>query len=173
MGLDKYLDLLSSAQLWFAKSSSFTDRYEAQCSPYLLEHLKRQGRDDDFARRFNAEYTDWRKRTHVNCWTIGTNDSYAMWKIYLSDPSAGVAIRSTAAKVRRSILPAEGQKIFDGKVCYSGHMRDEFTYSRLVTTKTPPYSYEREWRLFFVNQEPLGLLSQFTLVLELMWICRY
>jgi hypothetical protein len=162
MGLDKYLALLSTAQLWFAKSSAFTDRYETQCSPYLLEYLRREGRDDEFVRRFNEEYTDWRDRTHVNCWSIGTNDSYAMWKIYLSDPTAGVAIRSTAAKVRKSILPTEGRQIFDGKVIYSSHIRDELTYPRLVTTKTPHYSYEQEWRLFFINREPLGLLSQFS-----------
>ncbi len=163
MGLDKFLDLLANQRIFFTNAKNFTDGYEISLPPNILKRTKNKfvkqglsGRDLE-EELVIFEYTNrpMRDLTLVNCWSIDRYESYALWKIYLGGASAGVAIRTTISKLKKSISISKNdfqENIYIGKVQYTNYLPGELpSRFQLVTTKRQFYEYEKELRLFILN----------------------
>ncbi len=96
-----------------------------------------------------------RELTLLNCWTINQNESYALWKIYLSGAKSGVAIRTTVGKLSRAIENGKEQfdeDIFIAQVNYTDFIKDRpDNRFNVITTKNKFYEYEKELRLFIFH----------------------
>jgi hypothetical protein len=65
----------------------------------------------------SAMYKHARTHTYLNCWYMGAGESYAMWKIY-DAVGKGLAIRTTAGRLKESLACSRMPRIFGAKVQY-------------------------------------------------------
>lgn len=100
-----------------------------------------------------------KKSTYVNCWSMGRHESYALWKIFMSGSSTGVAIRTTVSNLEKSLRPEEQTSISTGCVNYTNFLQtNTLTDAQIVCSKSEPYRYECEYRLW-IHQETAPDLS--------------
>lgn len=163
LGLDKFLDLLASSELFFTNAAKMTDRYEGvipkRNEKYILRNLKNEGFDNEEARLESQiklhQTNSLRALTLLNCWTINQHESYALWKIYLGGSKSGVAIKTTVSKLERAIKKGEDpfdEDIYISKVIYTDFIKEEpESRFNVTTTKNKFYEYENELRLFIFN----------------------
>jgi hypothetical protein len=111
------------------------------------------------------------RATYINCWHCIDNESVAMWKLY-AGANSGVAVKTTAARLKKSLLDVE-EDIFFGKVRYvsaDDPPVDTGNAFNATVTKRTEFSYEHEVRLVYSSDEwhdmPLpiwnALTGQFT-----------
>lgn len=159
MGLDKFLDFLVSGELHFQNLSLLTDKYEGGAQlpkPPKLGDLPGPivptlplridwGEDPILDIRF---------RSFVNCWSIQRDESYALWKIYLDGAKPGVAITSTVAMLRKTILQSRETmgRIHLGEVNYfKPNPAEMYDDPKTIFMKMPYYEFEHEWRVAIVR----------------------
>jgi len=165
LGLDKFLDLLVTDEIFFTNAAKMTDRYEGTVPKrnrnYIIKQLTKQ---TDFFTPEEAEVeagykvesiNSFKKLTLLNCWTISQHESYALWKIYLGGAKAGVAIKTTISKLEKAIIKGADpidDDIYIGKVNYTDYIKDEpENRFKIITTKNTFYNYENELRLFIFH----------------------
>lgn len=163
MALDKFLDLLTHSRLFFTNASNLTDEYDVTLPSNSIAKKRKElesqgltGRDlDEELAVFQYNHHPMRELTLVNCWSMDRHESYALWKIYLGGSTAGVAVRTSFGKLRKSILAASDpypEKIYSGIVQYKDFIPvNDLSRFRLITTKRQFYKYEKEARLFIMN----------------------
>ena len=161
MGIDKFLHLITEKKLFFSRLSKMTDKYEGSLPEEVfrkrLKQITKNSNEDPFPKiiKERREIEKFRYYTFLNCWTINRNESYALWKIYLSGSTCGIAIKSTVGRLRKSIesIP-NNSDFYIGKVNYS---KDLINYPpnqfQLTIAKRPYYDYEKELRVFFNYDE--------------------
>ena len=163
MGLDKFLDLIANSRLFFTSVSNLTDRHEMSLPINIAEleaeELEDRGISSDILnkeyRSIERRYQLIRKSALVNCWSLGRDESYALWKIYLGGAKAGLAIRTTVSRLREGLIRGENidnDEVYIGKIQYKNYLplKDLSEY-RLITTKREFYKYEEELRLFIIH----------------------
>ena len=166
MSLDKFLDLLVNSRLFFANAQNLTDRYEVTLPENVIKRkelieLGFSGRKLD-EKLATFEYSNQPKRESilVNCWSLGTEECYALWKIYLGGAKAGIAIRTNAKNLKKSIEDENvfsSEKIYMSIVDYKDYLpKSSISQFRLITTKRKFYKYEEELRLFMVHDPMLS-----------------
>lgn len=163
LGLDKFLDLIVSKELFFTNAAKMTDKYEGlipkRNQEYLLHQIKKEGfslKNAEIESQFRLQQINsLRKLTLLNCWTISQHESYALWKIYLGGAKTGVAIKTTVGKLTRAIKNGKDpfdEDIFISRVNYSDFIKDKpEDRFNVITTKNNFYEYEKELRLFIFN----------------------
>lgn len=163
MGLDKFLDLITTEQLFFTNAEKMTDKYEGVVPRKTLKSKRRRleklGKDDrainESLSRYDYEFSSLRNLTLLNCWSINQYESYALWKIYLGGSKSGVAIKTNVSKLKKAIDNGNDpyhEEIFLGKVEYNDYIPDkELTRWNIVTTKNQFYAFENELRLFIFH----------------------
>jgi len=163
VGLDKFLDLLVSQELFFSNAAKMSDKYEGlipkRNQDYLLKSIKNNGLSLEAAEHERQirlkEIHSLKELTLLNCWTISQSESYALWKIYLGGSKSGVAIRTTVSKLERAIKKGNNSfidEIFISKVKYTNFIKNEpENRFNIITTKNKFYDYEKELRLFIFH----------------------
>ena len=164
IGLDKFLDLLISQELYFSNAAKLSDKYEGlipkRNQDYLLKAFKNKGLSNEQA-EFEKQKTlkhihELKALTLLNCWTINQSESYALWKIYLGGSKSGVAIRTTVSKLTKAIKKGNDpykEVIYISKVKYTDFIKDDpENRFNIITTKNKFYEYEKELRLFIFHQ---------------------
>jgi hypothetical protein len=164
MSLDKFLDLIISRTLHFARLDRLGDPYEGIPSQSELRGLTEFFRGIDerhpienripveisTADLMGQSFEFVRKSIFVNCWHANSGEDMAMWKMY---GSAGEAIRSTFTRLKESFRGPAGIEIRAGMVEYG----DDFPYdpenpasmSAMALRKRACFSSERELRALF------------------------
>ena len=162
MGLDKFLGLLTSRTLFFSAAASLTDGFEGKLPNGNFikkrKELEAGGYHDPelgvALQRFEAEHCPDLNRVFLNCWSMGTEEHYALWKIYLGGSRSGVAIRTNFSRLRKSIDSAAQSGywngcLFAGEVQYDNYIPEpDLDPIRVLLTKRPYYQYESELRAF-------------------------
>ncbi len=162
MDFSKFMDLLENKKLYFCKSNYFEDKYEGRMpegfycnwTKEMVEGHK--GIYDEIDKHYGA---------YITCWNIGSNESYALWKIY-TNPNTGIAIKTTVGKLKKA-LNNEAIQIYNVKYidsfddknqdCEMPHYLREaengFSISRDVKEvyKLSTYKYEEEVRAIFID----------------------
>lgn len=153
MGLDKFIHLITSKTLYFARLSKLSDKYEGTLPPrsvsYLLNQRREDGRSVDRLKVWKdiKALEQSRDQVYVNCWSLGREESYALWKIYLRGSTGGVAIRTTVGNLARSLNADDNLPFYLAKVEYTQFMTtDDIDPLKLASSKRVYYSYEKEIR---------------------------
>lgn len=163
MGLDKFLDLIANQRLFFTNAQNLTDRHEVSLPANVVRKKKKDlielglsGQDlEEELAVFELNIRPMRDLTLVNCWSIGRNESYALWKIYLGGSKAGIAIRTNISRLKKALEGGRDpipEDVYIGRVKYADFLPDS-SISRfsLITTKREFYEYEKELRLFILH----------------------
>ncbi len=163
VGLDKFLDLLMTQELFFSNAAQMSDQYEGLIPKrnldYLMKSLEKNtsSQKDLEAEKLKKlqEIQSLRELTLLNCWTINQSESYALWKIYLGGSKSGVAIKTTVSKLIKAVKKGNDpykEDIYLSKVKYADFIREEpENRFNIITTKNKFYEYERELRLFIFH----------------------
>jgi hypothetical protein len=172
MDFTKYVSLLDTRHLFFAHLSQMEDKFEGELTKlnaeFQREYLRTEypGDSDRQDRIFNQTNYIQRDTTCVSCWHMNSDESAAMWKLYLKSDE-GVAIRTTFGDMRRAFwntpdyLAAGVVKYIDFTKDDPGH-RNSF---ELVCRKRRNFAHENEVRLiwWFLNtiKPPIDKLPTF------------
>jgi hypothetical protein len=164
MGLDKFLDLITSSRLYFTNAAKMTDKYEGiiprknidKKRRHLANYYSTDPTDIETELSiYKHQYDDLRNLTLINCWSIRQHESYALWKIYLGGSKSGIAIRTTVSNLKKAIDgggESYHEDVFLGKVAYSDYIpHDELSRFSIITTKNNFYEYEKELRLIIFH----------------------
>jgi len=161
MDLPKFVDLLRTSELHLERAGNLDDQLEGT----MPESIRK-----DFIEVYNKEVEQNQKsveileyenklRTNISCWTLGSEDNMALWKIY-GGSAQSLSVSTTVEHLISSAFPLcdEGNIILK-KVRYINHAGElpNGVYSLNRNTfglKHEAYFFEREVRL--VVTRPLG-----------------
>lgn len=168
MDLEKFSRLIQDQSLYFCNAKRLSDQYEVTIPESTIESWRKRLVTYGFssekiegkikARLDSQIYGKIKDRTLINCWSVSSHESYALWKIYLGSQPEGVAIRSTAGRLKKAIRSGNDpypETLYIGKVRYQNHLKvDELSPFSVVTTKKTFYKFEEELRLFINHPSP-------------------
>ncbi len=162
MDLPKFLDLVTSEELYFANSSTLSDKYEGELPAGNLKQLKKAYMEEQKYSEAQAQEAadmaievaqEVKSNTLVNCWSMNTIESFALWKIYLGSAGSGVGIRTNVKALRESLVGTDID-IEMGEVSYRNYL-ENINKNYIMTRKSPFYKYEQELRLL-IDQVKIG-----------------
>lgn len=143
----KFLDLLSTSQLYFARADNLRDSFEGK-SP--LPAIKRQRDHYDSEATFQDLAHEFIAGTYLNCWHLSPHESAAMWNLY-SGASKGIAIRSTCHRLIDA-LHATDQSVHLSEIRYIDYRTQDFEENLHGNSLTPfvykrlSFEHEKEFR---------------------------
>lgn len=151
----KFVDLITSSNLFFCRADNFDDPFEG------IFRLKDY---EDTKGMFESEHLT-KKFYFLNCWHINQHQSDAMWRIFLKTGN-GIAIKSTVGKIIDSLKDTHDD-VYIGRVYYrdfenltfhdlmfepqnriyggQGGSLSQYNYKRIS------FEHEKELRLFHIN----------------------
>jgi hypothetical protein len=148
MDFTKFVSLLDSKALYFARSDLFEDPFEGALSRANVELRPIVYKDDNIPpetfERLSKYRENLRKRTFINCWHMNERESAAMWKLYARSNEA-IAIQSTF-NMLHSCLPAN---TYLGTVQYIDYNSDFLPEGNMFSPfvhKRKSFEHEREVR---------------------------
>ena len=166
MDFSKYVDLLTTRELHFARADKLEDPYDCSAMQFFGEPYKQlssanpQGKE-----RTRQVNTFGRLFVYLNCWHMNDVESAALWRLYSENKYETIAIQSTFEKLDSEIKlkwPRDG--IFISKVKYepenAGEPLDEIPGGKLYTAlgweniiyKRPSFAHEEELRAFIYQR---------------------
>ena len=163
LSVTKFLDFLAHRRLFFTNATQLSDRYEATVPERTIVTKRKQLSSDGLTGReldeelmyFRFHFDSLRDLTLVNCWSLGRDESYALWKIYVGSGQPGAAIRTTVSKLKTAIQEGGDpypEDLYFGRVQYTDFIPpNDLTRFRMVTTKNRFYEFESEVRLFIFH----------------------
>jgi hypothetical protein len=159
INLTKFLDLIRTSELYFARADKLNDPFEGS---WPLGAIKRRR-----ARYVDSEKTfEWLSRgflsgSYLNCWHMSEYESAAMWNLYLN-ASEGIAIRSTCKRFIDA-LRLSTENVYIAEVRYIDYRTDDFEQELQDNSLTPlvykrrSFEHEKELRAIicraFTNDE--------------------
>jgi len=165
MDFSKFVAILASRSLYFARADLLGDPFEGSYTLQSLETLDMTSRFygitemlSDGASRLRAQ----RRKEHViSCWHLNRHESAAMWSLYLKS-SEGLAIQSTYANLR-DCFDFE-YPVYLGAVDYLDYKTEAFDTGNAFIpflTKRKSFEHEREVRAIVgcasINPDQSGL----------------
>lgn len=169
MSFSKFVSLLASRTLWFARPDTFQDKLEGSYSsvpvPITSEVLNQHGTSDpqEVLAKLVPSWTAARQifveHSYISCWNINEDENDGLWRIY-GDISQMVCIQSTYRKLWNQ-LPNDS---FMGVVQYIDYREADINPSnffRLLMHKRKCFEHEREARsiIWRPNQESVPGLA--------------
>lgn len=156
MNLAKYLAVLDTSTLYFARPDQFDDRAEGhhpEANVQLRgEIISRFGEDSTEGREAAqllaspAQILEARKRVAINCWHQSPTESPALWNAYGSP--LGVAVETSTDRLIDA-LDSESRPVYIGLVRYVNYERVLIDFDQWAPflCKQPGFAHEREVRL--------------------------
>ena len=167
LSLEKFYRLLLEKKLHFVLADRFTDQNEFQVITRPPSKDKAMSITPEHLAQCVRAYK-LKKKTFVSCWSIGSQESYAFWKLYLSGSRSGVAIRTRASNLEKSLIINSDRKVFAGCVKYTDFLPSTGLEDHdFVCSKIKAYSYESEYRLWTYSDQPEANLSDLSSVAQL------
>ena len=166
MDFTSFYSLLRNQTLFFKRLDRYTDKLEGQIFDETVVEFKAAIliKDPDISIDYLQKMADnhveniktFRERTLSNSWNIGSEENYAMWKIYLRGSTEGVAIRTTVNKLISQLNLVPNKEFYSGKVYYEPIHDYDTNQFRVSTTKRKSYAYENEYRILILHQFKYG-----------------
>lgn len=176
MDFAKYIALLKSSALYFARLDKMEDPFEGTITKAEYDDIvatAQQGEQKGgLPENWKGRYFDillqnarnMRRSCYVNCWHFSEYESEAMWKLY-SQSGFAISLKSKYSKLRDCLPTAsEGATYvgpFLGKVSYVDHFSEKLpTGNGLVPimNKRPSFAHEQECRALIWRPEPNDFL---------------
>jgi len=151
MDFTKFVSLLETKSLYYARSDKFEDRFEGSLTQMNIHN--REIIFQDISPEFSSitknsiklNNQKFREFVFINCWHINEYESAAMWKLY-SNTNESVAIQSTYLRLCQSFEIID-TNIFVGQVKYIDYSRDHVldtnAFDRFYT-KRKSFEHEHE-----------------------------
>ena len=146
--LEKFLSLLTSSQLFFAKASSFEDPFEGDYGTAAKQKIRDQYGDGQYLRDFNT-FEFLREHTYISCWHENQNESDAMWKLY----GNAIAVKAKFSSIRKLLSWSETEIKHCGRMNYINYDTEHVS----VESSYLPYFFKR---LSFAHEREVRFLIQ-------------
>lgn len=150
MDLFKFLALVDTSQLYFARLDTLEDPFEGVFpSASLLQSSEIE------------PFQHLRRSVFASCWHMSPHESAAMWKIY-SHAGQGIAIQSTFARLSGSFGESKPD-VHIGAVRYRDYTCESIDENEALAcalSKRRSFEYERELRAAVLHDEtdpPTGI----------------
>jgi hypothetical protein len=176
MELDRFKSLLERKALFFCRADKFSDPFEGSI-PRKEYQLRSQRSIDIFSSMgskpaeefiirindmFSSEGMNIRQGSVINCWHKNSNESDAMWNLYLKT-NEGVAIQTNTARLIQSLQKA-AQDVFISDIRYIDYENAIFcagdyqpahsnNFLMPLIHKRNEFIHEREVRLIHLVKE--------------------
>lgn len=159
MSLGRYLDILSTSQIFFCRIDRLIDRYEGYVNQHTIKLI-----DQEFGEFENAEEMrtrlkwllgETKKNAFISCWHMNYRESDRMWKEYCAN-GEGIAIKSKLSNLLSGIAPSEKGPMHIRPIKYADKVEEEMDLSNfleLLNYKQASYKFENELRvlLFYLD----------------------
>ncbi len=160
MSFEKFVSLLDTRSLFFARVDKFEDPFESFTPPSVTNYYKRNIKN---SATLDIIQKNWHKYTLCSCWHQAQEESMAMWEKYHMHNS-GIVIKTTYDNFKNCFLVDDD--IFIGKIEYINPYKYNVPHnlnemSMLYTWyfhKRKPFSYKQEFRAI-IAQFPLLLID--------------
>lgn len=165
MAFSKFMSILDTSSLWFARADQFDDMFEgstprinvsARSVPSYLSKEDIPAFRNLMTNTASAKQ-QWIRYVAINCWQMNTSESTAMWGLYLPKGSEGIAIQSTYARLKHSLRTAE--PVYIGMVKYIDYEHEVIEDDGVLAPfihKRNVFRHEREIRALIVRSPPPG-----------------
>jgi len=173
LSYDKFESLLETKSLFFCRADKFSDPFEGSIP--REEVLYRPEGERLIQRRLNQPiderevqnsiktqedfHKNYRRYITINCWHINTNESDAMWRLYLKD-NEGVAIQTSTERMNE-VIDKIPENIFLSKIRYIDYEKEGFfnseTYPHLSKNIYVPFIHKRKE---FTHESEFRLLHE-------------
>lgn len=158
LSLPKFISMINSESLFFARADKFEDKFEGSYSHANIT-LRPKVYKDKIPERALTQLSEISKRVLrymiINCWHINENESAAMWKLYCSDKE-GIAIQSTYNRLITSFDDNPDESIYVGKVQYIDYNTEWLPEGNAFypfVHKRKSFEHERELRAVIHSKE--------------------
>jgi hypothetical protein len=156
MDFSKYVSLLDSATLFFARADMLGDPYEGATS-----HINRtlwpvvyKDKIPMSVLEKRSVYGEWERQwTFVNCWHMNEHESDAMWRLYARACDA-VAVQSTYARLHRVLFSGTYVGVVEYMDYKTDWMPEGNSFYRYMR-KRKSFEHEREIRAI-IQDVPTG-----------------
>ncbi len=143
MDFTKYVDLISTKQLYFCSTDRLGDPFEGSWprKPHERELERIRASATDFPHEVASQVIaalEYRKLVFVNCWHMSNYESAALWRLYLKSDE-GIAIQSTRERLNVA-LAMGNQSVWTVPVQYVDYTHDDPP----VPTRMAPFRYKRK-----------------------------
>jgi hypothetical protein len=164
INLPKLLSLIQEQSLWFSRLDILTDEYEGELPienqldmvDDLIMNEQVKSKFDAFSSVLDAKnrISEFKKFTLINSWTIGETESYALWKIYLSNSPYGIAIKTSFGHLEKCLKESDDEieALLVEYLDINGGKLKEITQNSQMGFKYDFYRYENELRLMIKGQ---------------------
>lgn len=150
LSFPKFMSLLETEALWFARVDLLEDPWEGAYTKSYVNKWLPDGIDASQAERnlesLHASF-EYRRTLTVNCWHVSRYESAAMWKLY-GDGGYAIGIRSTIGRMKEAFKSTEEQ-IFIGQVEYLDYDEDDMPTGNVfypIVHKRKSFAHEQEVR---------------------------
>lgn len=153
----KFVELVSSQELFFSRSDFLGDPYEGAIPNQTFEARKTvvnsmiEKKELLPVYRDGAGLSEMGKQNlqdmYVNCWHMNDHESAAMWKLYLKS-NEGIAIQSRVKKLKESLADST-ERIFLGKINYIDYQTGSTNWGDILSPfvhKRKSFEHEKELR---------------------------
>jgi hypothetical protein len=150
MDFAKFVEMLESRTLWFARIDQLEDPLEGAHTDGELAGIRRH-LEKARAEAIIDVFRSARAGLYVNCWRSGPTESLAMWDLY-GRGSGIVAIKSTVGRLRKAVATYDGP-VFISKTKYVDWNDAPGLDNVLVacSRKDLSYQYESEVRIMIMD----------------------
>ena len=161
MDFSKYVDLLTTGELHFARADKLEDPYDCSAMQFFGEPYKQlSSANPQGNERTRQVNTFGRLFVYLNCWHMNDVESAALWRLYSENKYETIAIQSTFGKFESEIKdkwPRDGIRI--SKIKYDPENAgkpiknsSDRLFSSLgwedIIYKRPSFAHEKELRAF-------------------------
>lgn len=160
----KFLDLLNTSTLYFARADQFNDLHEG-----AITRVSREHRDSlmtnlidkkEVLPHYAPEYWEKKgvrakKEFLINCWHLNNYESAAMWQLY-GKSNSGIAIQTTCKRLI-DVLNKSRAAMYLGMVKYIDYDNDTIDWGNVISPfihKRMSFAHESEIRaIIWVKEE--------------------
>jgi hypothetical protein len=161
MDFSKYVDLVTTSELYFTRADKLEDPYDCSGMQFFGEPYKQLSSANPQGREWTSKVNTFgRLFVYLNCWHMNDDQSAALWRLYSENKYETIAIQTTFGKFKSEIenkWPRDGIRIT--KVKYdpenAGKLDENSTYRILsalgledIIYKRPSFEHEKELRAF-------------------------
>jgi len=163
MDFTKFISLLSTSSLYFARADSFGDPFEGSWTNLdlveredLINKAVADGvRSEEAAYQFRRLMEFQPRNVAISCWHENEDESSMMWKIYLQS-NKGIAIQTTLELFKNCFVDLT-EDIFLGRVDYINYEKGKFKgdkngpIGRPFAHKRNGFKHEKEIRAIYTQ----------------------
>jgi len=144
MDFAKFVQMIESRTLWFARIDQFEDPLEGTHTDAELAGLRKHLKKTHAQALINV-FRSGRSELYVNCWRSGSTESLAMWDLY-GNGSGIVAVKSTVGRLREAAATYE-RPVYISKVKYVDWNDAPGLDNVLVACSRKDVSYQHEYEV--------------------------